>query len=157
MTKTNAMRMLERAQIPYETAEYQYDEDNLSGVHAAEQITVIPPEHCFKTLVARGEHKGIVVFCIPVAAELDMKAAAAAAGDKRVELIHVKELPGLTGYVRGGCSPIGMKKKYPTYIDASAGKADRIGVSGGMRGLQVIVEPTKLAELVGAEFAAITR
>ena len=157
MAKTNAMRMLEQAQIPYETAEYQYDEDNLSGVHAAAQITAIPPEHCFKTLVARGERRGILVYCIPVAAELDMKAAAAAAGDKRVELIHVKELPALTGYVRGGCSPIGMKKKYPTYIDRSARQADRIGVSGGMRGLQVILDPRRLGELVGAEFAALTR
>lgn len=157
MTKTNAMRMLERAKIPYETAEYQYDEDNLSGVHAAEQITAIPPAHCFKTLVARGEHKGILVFCIPAAAELDMKAAAAAAGDKRVELIHVRELPGLTGYVRGGCSPVGMKKKYPTYIDQSARQADRIGVSGGMRGLQVILDPQKLGELVDAQFVPLTR
>lgn len=157
MNKTNAMRILERAKIPYETASYSYDEDDLSGVHAAAQITVITPEQCFKTLVARGERSGVVVFCVPVAAELDMKAAAAAAGDKRVELIHVKELPGLTGYIRGGCSPVGMKKAYPTYIDASARSYDRIGVSAGMRGLQVIVPPLPLAELTGAQFAMLTR
>ena len=157
MNKTNAMRILERAKIPYETASYSYDEEDLSGVHAAAQITAIAPEQCFKTLVARGERDGILVFCIPVAAELDMKAAAAAAGDKRVELIHVRELPGLTGYIRGGCSPVGMKKAYPTYIDESARQYDRIGVSAGMRGLQVIVPPLPLAELTGAQFAALTR
>jgi Cys-tRNA(Pro)/Cys-tRNA(Cys) deacylase len=157
MLKTNVMRMLEKAGIKYETATYEYDEDDLSGVHAAAQIKTITPEQCFKTLVARGERNGIAVFCIPVASELDLKAAAAAAGDKRVELIHVKELPGLTGYIRGGCSPVGMKKRYPVIIDASAEKFGRIGISGGQRGVQVILSPSDLAGFVGAHFSAITR
>lgn len=157
MVKTNAMRILETEGIEYETAQYSYDEDDLSGVHAAAQITAITPAQCFKTLVARGEKNGIVVFCIPVAAELDLKLAASAAHDKRVELIHVKELPGLTGYIRGGCSPIGMKKKYPVYIDASAAGYDKIGISAGQRGLQVILNPEKLRAYLGSEFCSLTR
>lgn len=151
------MRMLERAKIPYETATYEYDENDLSGVHAAEQIKCITPAQCFKTLVARGEKNGVVVFCIPVAEELDLKAAAAAAGDKRVELLHVKELQSVTGYIRGGCSPVGMKKTYPTYIDAAAAQYDRIGISGGQRGLQVIVNPESLRAYLGAAFCGLTR
>lgn len=157
MNKTNAMRLLERAHINYETAEYTYDENDLSGVHAAEQIKCVKPEQCFKTLVARGERKGLLVFCIPVAEELDLKLAAAVAGDKRVELIHVKELMGLTGYIRGGCSPIGMRKLFPTYIDETAAGYDKIGVSGGMRGLQVILNPKELVQLIKAEYCTLTR
>lgn len=157
MDKTNVMRMLDAAKIAYETAEYAFDLDDLSGVHAAEQIKIITPAQCFKTLVARGERMGPLVFCIPVAAELDLKAAAAAAGDKRAELLHVRELPGLTGYLRGGCSPIGMKKRYPTYLDVSAQTFDRIGISAGKRGMQVILDPKSLAALIGASFAALTR
>lgn len=157
MVKTNAMRMLDRAGIEYETALYDYDESDLSGVHAAAQIKSITPEQCFKTLVARGEKNGPVVFCIPVAAELDLKTAAAAAGDKRVELLHVKELPGLTGYIRGGCSPIGMKKKFPVLIDETALLYDRIGISAGQRGMQVILSPNKLGDFLGAGFSPLTR
>ena len=150
------MRLLERAKIKYDAVEYRWEEDDLSGVHAAEQIKCVTPEQCFKTLVARGERRGILVFCIPVAEELDRKAAAAAAGDKNAELIHVKELPALTGYVRGGCAPVGMKKKYPTYLDASAERYDRIGVSAGMRGLQVILNPAELKEYVSGVFYPLT-
>jgi Cys-tRNA(Pro)/Cys-tRNA(Cys) deacylase len=157
MVKTNAMRMLDSEGISYETAEYSYDEDDLSGVHAAAQIKNITPEQCFKTLVARGEKNGILVYCIPVAAELDLKAAAMAAHDKRVELIHVKELQGLTGYIRGGCSPVGMKKQYPVYIDETAALFDKIGISAGQRGLQVILNPESLRAFLGAEFCALTR
>lgn len=155
--KTNVMRMLDRAHIPYETATYAYDENDLSGVHAAAQVTIITPAQCFKTLVARGESDHLFVYCIPVAKELDLKAAAAAAGQKRVELIHVKELPALTGYLRGGCSPIGMKKPYPVYLDASAGQYDRIGISGGHRGVQVILAPDVLMEFVKGRLAPLTR
>lgn len=157
MMKTNVMRMLDKAQIPYETATYAYDENDLSGVHAAAQVTVITPEQCFKTLVARADQNNLFVYCIPVAKELDLKAAAAAAGQKRVELIHVRELPVLTGYLRGGCSPIGMKKPYPVFIDQTASGLDRIGISGGHRGVQVILAPNALAGFVQGRFAPLTR
>jgi Cys-tRNA(Pro)/Cys-tRNA(Cys) deacylase len=157
MVKTNAMRMLDKAKIAYETVEYQCDEDDLIGLHAAEQIKIITPPQCFKTLVARGERKGLLVFCVPVTGELDLKAAAYCARDKKVELIHVKELFDLTGYIRGGCSPIGMKKKYPTFIDATAQNFDRVGISGGIRGVQMILNPAELVKFTGAELCALTK
>ena len=141
MNKTNAMRLLEQAGIEYKAMEYEVDEDNLSGEHAASQIG-IPPEQVFKTLVARGEKKGIVVFCIPVSLELNLKKAAAAIGDKKIEMLHVKDLLGVTGYIRGGCSPIGMKKKYPTYMDETAILHDHITISAGVRGCQLCI-PTE--------------
>ena len=115
-TKTNAVRLVQQAGIPCREAFYEFDEQDLSGVHAAQAIGM-PEEQVFKTLVARGEKTGINVFCIPVCCELDLKKAAKAAGDKNMELVAVKELLGLTGYIRGGCSPVGMKKHYPTFID----------------------------------------
>ncbi len=145
MTKTNAIRLIEQAGIPCRTAEYDYDESDLGGLHAAQAIGM-PPEQVFKTLVSRGEKRGILVFCIPVCCELDLKKAAKAAGDKKVELVHVKELPGLTGYIRGGCSPIGMKKSYPTYIDETAALYGEIGISAGTRGCQLILPPRSLID-----------
>ncbi len=106
--KTNAVRLLEAAGIKFELGEYEVDEDDLSGVHAA-QMLGMPPEQVFKTLVARGDRNGVAVFCIPVAEELDLKRAAAASGNKSLEMVHVRELQALTGYLRGGCSPVGMK------------------------------------------------
>lgn len=156
MTITNVMRLLKQANIPFETGEYEVDESDLSGVHAAQMLGV-DPDCVFKTLVAKGEKKGIHVFCIPVAQELDLKKCAAAAGEKKIEMIHVKDLLGLTGYVRGGCSPIGMKKKYPTTIDEIAILFDQIYVSAGMRGEQVILNPETLAEFIGADFADVTK
>ena len=156
MTITNAMRLLKQAGIEYGTSEYEVDESDLSGVHAA-QMLGIDPDCMFKTLVTRGEKKGIYVFCIPVAEELDLKKCAAAVGEKKVEMIHVKELLGLTGYVRGGCSPIGMKKKYPTYIDEIATLFDRIYVSAGMRGQQVILSPEDLRAYTDATFVDLTK
>ena len=117
--RTNAMRLLDTQKIKYETAEYEVDENDLSGVHLAETVGV-DVSVVYKTLVVRGEKTGINVFVIPAAKELDLKRCAAAAGDKRVEMIHVNELLPLTGYIRGGCSPVGMKKKSPTFIDSSA-------------------------------------
>ena len=155
-TKTNAMRRLDQAKIPYETAEYEVDESNLSGVHLAASIGV-DVRKVFKTLVARGERTGLHVFVIPAAEELDLKKCAAVIGDKRVEMIAVKELLPLTGYIRGGCSPIGMKKKYPTYIDASAEHEEKIYVSAGQRGLQIILAPRALAELIEAPFADLIK
>ena len=156
MTVTNVMRLLKQANIPFETSEYEVDESDLSGVHAAQMLGV-DPDCVFKTLVAKGEKKGIHVFCIPVAQELDLKKCAATAGEKKIEMIHVKDLLGLTGYVRGGCSPIGMKKKYPTTIDETAILFDQIYVSAGMRGEQVILNPETLAEFIGANFADVTK
>ena len=115
----------------------------------------MPPEQVFKTLVARGEKTGINVFCIPVCCELDLKKAAKAAGDKNMEMVAVKELLGLTGYIRGGCSPVGMKKKYPTYFDETCVLWEEIAVSAGARGHQMIVPPEALADLVDAELVDI--
>ena len=154
--KTNAMRQLEVAGISYRTASYEYDESNLSGLHAAEQVG-IPAEQVFKTLVTRGDKTGILVFCIPVDMELDLKKAAAVSGNKKLEMTHVKELLGLTGYIRGGCSPIGMKKKFPTYIEETAVLFDKIAVSAGMRGVQVMVNPEELAAYIGASFASLVK
>lgn len=154
--KTNAMRQLEVAGISYRTASYEYDESNLSGLHAAEQVG-IPAEQVFKTLVTRGDKTGILVFCIPVDMELDLKKAAAVSGNKKLEMTHVKELLELTGYIRGGCSPIGMKKKYPTFIDETAILFDEIAVSAGMRGEQIILNPEDLIRFVEAKEADVTK
>lgn len=153
--KTNAIRLVEKANIPCEEKFYAYSEDDLSGAHAA-QVLGIPEEQVFKTLVARGVKTGINVFCIPVCCELDLKKAAKAAGDKNMELVAVKELLGLTGYIRGGCSPVGMKKKYPTYIDELCLLCDRIALSAGERGHQMLVPPEPVAELVGASMVDLT-
>ena len=153
-TKTNAVRLVEAAGIPCRESFYEYDEKDLRGTHAAEAIGM-PQEQVFKTLVARGEKTGINVFCIPVCCELDLKKAAKAAGDKNMEMVAVKELLGLTGYIRGGCSPVGMKKKYPTHFDETAQLWDEIAVSAGERGHQVILPPEPLAKLAAAEFVDI--
>ncbi len=153
-TKTNAVRLVEQAGIPCREAFYEFDENDLNGMHAAEALSM-PPEQVFKTLVARGDRTGINVFCIPVCCELDLKKAAKAAGDKNMELIAVKELLPLTGYIRGGCSPVGMKKKFPTFIDETCILWEEIAVSAGERGHQLIVNPESLAQLVGAEMTDI--
>ena len=153
--KTNAIRLVQQAKIPCREAWYEFDEKDLSGQHAAAAIGM-PPEQVFKTLVARGEKHGIHVFCIPVCCELDLKKAAEAAGDKNMELVAVKELLGLTGYIRGGCSPVGMKKKYPTFFDETCPLWDEIAVSAGARGHQMILAPGQLAELVDAKIVDIT-
>ncbi|MBQ6799211.1 MAG: Cys-tRNA(Pro) deacylase [Oscillospiraceae bacterium] len=151
MQKTNVMRLLDAAKLPYRTAEYDYDENDLNGMHAAEGIGM-PPEQVFKTLVAKGDKRGYLVFCIPVCCELDLKKAAKAAGDKKVELIAVKDLLPLTGYIRGGCSPIGMKKPFPTYMDETAQLYEEVAVSAGARGCQIILSPEDLAEYCAIEF-----
>lgn len=147
--------MVQRAGFSCREDFYEYDENDLSGLHAAEAIGM-PPEQVFKTLVARGPRTGINVFCIPVCCELDLKKAAKAAGDKSIELIHVKELLPLTGYIRGGCSPVGMKKKYPTYFDETCELFEEIAVSAGERGHQMIVSPVDLIALTDAITADIT-
>lgn len=151
---TNAVRLVKSAGFACEEAFYEYDENDLSGNHAASALCM-PPEQVFKTLVARGTRTGINVFCIPVCCELDLKLAAKAAKDKSMELIPVKELLPLTGYIRGGCSPIGMKKKYPTYIDETCQLYDRIAVSAGERGHQMLVSYEAIVSLANAELADI--
>ena len=153
-SKTNAVRLTQQAGIPCREDFYEFDEKDLNGMHAAEAIGM-PPEQVFKTLVARGERTGINVFCIPVCCELDLKKAARAAGDKNMELIPVKELLPLTGYIRGGCSPVGMKKKYPTFLDETATLWDEIAVSAGERGHQLILNPDDLGRLVSAALVDI--
>ena len=154
--KTNAMRQLDAAGIEYEMAEYDVDESDLSGVHAAEELGVTEDE-VFKTLVTRGDEGLLSVFVIPSGASLNLKKAAPVSGNKKIEMIHVKEMFDLTGYIRGGCSPIGMKKQDPTYIDETAVLFDKIYFSAGKRGVQIILEPDVLAEFIGAEFADLTK
>ena len=155
ITKTNAMRLLEQAGIPFRVETYEFDEEHLSGAHVASQVS-LPEDQIFKTLVVRGEKKGIMVFCIPVMMELDLKKAAKISGDKKIEMTHVKELLGLTGYIRGGCSPVGMKKKYPTWFDETAMLYDEIAVSAGVRGAQIIVNPDALKDYVEAAYGDVT-
>lgn len=149
--KTNAVRLVQQAGIPCREMFYEYDEADLRGTHAADAIG-LPYEQVFKTLVARGPKTGIHVFCIPVCCELDLKKAAKAAGDKSMELVAVKELLGLTGYIRGGCSPVGMKKKYPTHLEETCQLYEEIAVSAGARGHQMLLNPENLRELIGADY-----
>ena len=155
MQKTNAMRMLDAARIPYEVLTYTVDESDLSGMHIATELQ-FPPERMFKTLVAKGDKTGVLVFCIPIACELDLKRAASITGNKKIEMVHVKDLLSLTGYIRGGCSPIGMKKTFPTYVDASALEFDTITVSSGTRGAQLLLNRAALLQFIQASTADLT-
>ena len=154
-TKTNAVRLIQQAAIPCREEFYEFDENDLNGLHAAHAIGK-PAEEVFKTLVARGERTGINVFCIPVCCELNLKKAAKAAGDKNMELVAVGELLALTGYIRGGCSPVGMKKRYPTFFDETCELYDEIAVSAGERGHQMLLPPMDLARYLGAKLVDIT-
>jgi Cys-tRNA(Pro)/Cys-tRNA(Cys) deacylase len=149
------MRLLDAAGIGYEAREYPVDESDLSGLHAAELLG-IPAERVFKTLVLRGAGDACYVCCIPVAEELDLKKAARLAGEKNIGLLPLRELQSVTGYVRGGCSPIGMKKAFPTFIDETAELFDRIAVSAGLRGLQLILAPGDLLAFTGAVLGDLT-
>ena len=153
-TKTNAVRLVQQAGIPCREEFYEFDENDLNGNHAARAIG-FPPEQVFKTLVAKGAKNGIMVFCIPVCCELDLKKASKASGDKSVALLPVKDLLTTTGYIRGGCSPVGMKKKYPTYFDEVCLLFDEIAVSAGERGHQMIVPPEALVALVDGQLCDI--
>ena len=152
--KTNAMRILDRQKIKYEVLQYECDEF-IDGLHTAEK-TGAPVEQSFKTLVAQGKSKQYYVLVLPIAEEVDLKKAAKAVGEKSIEMIHVKDITAVSGYVRGGCSPIGMKKLFPTYIDEKAFGYPEIVFSAGMRGLQIVASPGDLRETVHAEAAAIT-
>ena len=156
MVKTNAMRMLDAAKIPYEVLTYEVDESDLSGTHIAEQLN-LPLDMVFKTLVAKGDKTGHLVFCIPVDREIDLRPAAALTGNKKIEMVHVKDLLGLTGYIRGGCSPIGMKKKFSTYFDATAADHEKITVSAGVRGAQILIDREALVKFVDGRLISVTK
>ena len=152
--KTNAMRILEKEKIPFTHYTYECDEF-IDGLHSADLIGA-PYEQSFKTLVMEGKSGGYYVFVVPIEKEVDRKAAAKAVGEKAVDMIHVKDITKITGYVRGGCSPIGMKKPFPTVFDASAGNFQEIYVSGGRIGLTLKVPVADLLKVTGGKLAAIT-
>ena len=154
--KTNAARILDRCGISYELLTYPVDESDLSAVHVAE-VTGIPLERLYKTLVVRGDRTGILMAVVPGSGELDLKAAAAASGNKRAEMVHLKEVFDLTGYVRGGCSPLGAKKAYPVYLDESALAHERICISAGRRGEQIELAPGDLVRAADAVTVKIAR
>jgi Cys-tRNA(Pro)/Cys-tRNA(Cys) deacylase len=151
--KTNAMRMLDRKKVSYEAFPYECEEF-LGGTHSADMIGA-PHEQSFKTLVMEGKSGGYYVFVVPIEHEVDRKAAAAAVGEKSVDMIHVKDITRITGYVRGGCSPLGMKKQFPTVFDATAGNFEEIYVSGGRIGLTLKVPLEDLLEVTGGKLADI--
>ena len=153
-SKTNAVRLVQQAGIPIREAFYEYDEKDLNGNHAAKAIG-FPAEQVFKTLVVKGAKRGIMVFCIPVCCELDLKKAAKASGEKSIEMLPVKDLLATTGYIRGGCSPVGMKKKFPTFFDEVCLLFDEIAVSAGERGHQMILPPNDLVQLVDGKLVDI--
>ncbi len=153
--KTNVMRLLDQRKIAYTSHAYPHGDTAIDGVTVAGMIGKAP-ESVFKTLVARGSSRAIYVFVIPVCAELDLKRAAKAAGEKAVEMVHVSEINSLTGYVRGGCSPIGMKKQYKTIFDSSSADQKTIVVSAGKIGAQVELSPGELIKLTRADVAPVT-
>lgn len=155
MTKTNAMRILETENVPFEVHTYEFDEENLDAQHAAASAG-LPPEQVFKTIVMRNERNEIYVFCVPATTTVNLKKVRALTNSKDINPVHPQELMKLTGYIRGGCSPLGMKKKYPTYIDETAILFDIIFVSAGQRGLQLGVNGEQLASVTGAELTELT-
>lgn len=156
IAKTNAMRLLDKAGIAYEAIPYSCDESDLSATHVAAELGE-DIKRVFKTLVLRGERHGLFVCVVPGDAEVDLKKAASAAGDKKADLIAMKELLGATGYIRGGCSPVGMKKPLPTFFHETAVGFPHIYVSAGVRGLQLKIEPKALMDYVGATTADLIK
>ena len=150
------MRLLDKAKIKYEPHEYPHGSEAVDGLTVA-KLCGFDPKCVFKTLVARGTSKNVYVFVIPVSSELDLKKAAKAAGEKSVEMVKVSEINDLTGYIRGGCSPVGMKKRYPTFINESAKAKSTVYVSAGKIGSQVELEPLALAEICGAQFSELVK
>jgi len=154
--KTNVARILDRLGINYTIKEYVVDESDLSAVHVAESVGM-PIEQVYKTLVARGDKSGVIMAVIQGDLELDLKALASASGNKRVNMVHLNEVFELTGYIRGGCSPLGAKKVYPVYLDEKAKKQETIAISAGKRGEQVILKPNDLLMAASAQLVHITR
>jgi len=155
MKKTNAARILDRLKIKYDLVTYEVDENDLSAEHLAETAG-LPLEKVYKTLVARGDRNGIFVCVIPGVASLDLKKAANASENKKVAMVLMKELEPLTGYIRGGCSPLGMKRNYPVFIDESAFEQKAIFISAGQRGLQLHLAPDDLLKATGAQVVLLT-
>jgi len=155
MNKTNAVRILEKNNVCFKIMEYDIDENDLSAEAVAKKVN-LPLETVFKTLVARGDKTGIIVACIPGGLELNQKIFASVSGNKKVEMVHMKELLSLTGYIRGGVSPVGMKKIYPLFLDESALKFNEISISAGIRGMQVIICPNDLIKLLNAKVCRLT-
>lgn len=153
--KTNAVRLLDQQKIQYDLIEYTIEDNQLDGVTVAEKVGH-PVTHVFKTLVTTAGKGKIFVFVIPVAEELNLKACAKIAGEKKIEMLHVKELLATTGYIRGGCSPVGMKKQYPTFIDESAESLEYILVSAGKIGMQMKLKPKELIQVTRGTFAKLT-
>ena len=153
--KTNAMRTLESHKINYDVHEYAWNEEHTDAKTAAAKVEM-PFDKIYKTLVAVGNNTGVIVACIPASTELDLKKFAKASGNKKVDMLHMKDLEKTTGYIRGGCSPVGMKKLFPTYIAAEAESMDTIVVSAGKRGMQMEVIPSDLIEVTDGQFADIT-
>lgn len=156
ITKTNAMRLLENTGVPFETAVYDVSSSHEPAEAVAARLQA-EPETVFKTLVAQEEGGQVFVFCLPAGFDLDLKKAAAAAAVKKISLIHLRDLQPLTGYTRGGCSPLAMKKQYPTFIDETAQLHSAIYVNGGARGLQILVAPIGLAQAAQAVFADVIK
>ena len=156
VNKTNAVRLLDKAKISYELLPYEVDENHLAAVHVAEQLGE-NIEQVFKTLVLRGDKNGIFVCVIPGNGEVDLKLAAKASANKNAEMIPMKELLPVTGYIRGGCSPIGMKKNFPTFIHSSCMNFSFIYVSAGIRGLQIRIAPVDLVKFVGGEVVELLK
>jgi len=154
--KTIAARMLDQLKISYELRAYEVSEDELDAITVARKVNM-PPEATFKTLVARGDKSGVIMACIPGDAELDLKKFAAVSGNKKVEMAPVKEIQSLTGYIRGGVSPLASKKKYPLYLDESALNHERISVSAGQRGLQMILSPQDLQRAANGILADLAK
>lgn len=156
MKKTNAARHLDDLKIDYKLVEYEVDESDLSAESVARKVG-LPPEQVFKTLVARGDKTGVLMTCIPGNAELDLKAIAEASGNKKVEMVHVKEIQQLTGYIRGGVSPIGAKKRYPIFLDQSATSFPFISISAGARGSQIFISAGDLIRVLNIKISKIAR
>ena len=155
ISKTNAARILDRMKIHYELIPYEVDEEHLDACHVADQIGE-DIRQVFKTLVLRGDRNGIFICVIPGNREVNLKSAARISGNKSAEMIHVRELPSTTGYIRGGCTPIGMKRQFPTFIDSSCMDFDTIYVSAGVRGLQIQIAPNDLISVANARTAELT-
>ena len=149
------MRILETEGIPFSTREYEFSEDQLDAIHAA-KAAGLPAEQVFKTIVMRNERNEIYVFCVPAETTVNLKKVRSLTSSKDINPVKPQELLGLTGYIRGGCSPLGMKKKYKTYIDETAVLFDEIYVSAGQRGVQIAVNGEKLADVCNAELAELT-
>lgn len=154
--KTNAMRFLDKQKAEYTTHFYSHEDGAIDGVSVAAKVG-IPAEKVFKTLVTKGASRQYYVFVVPVAKELDLKKAARCVGEKSVEMIPVADINKVTGYIRGGCSPIGMKKQFPTVLDSTAQQLDTMVVSGGKIGTQIELSPDLLAKLITAQFEEITK